>query len=123
MGRVHHPGSDHIPGTVYSPFDVTCHIWNNVEERGKRFKVAAIPAGAEVQFLEGESMRGHTQVNYWSIGKLRKHTARQGAGGSVRVTPNRHRDALPWQRAMLSFRSACEMKAGRERPGPPACTA
>jgi hypothetical protein len=38
-------------------------------------------------------------------------------------SPDRHRDALPWQRVTLSSRSAPEMKAARERPGPPACTA
>jgi hypothetical protein len=41
----------------------------------------------------------------------------------VTCAPDRHRDALPRHRASLSSRSAPEMKAGRERPGPPACTA
>jgi hypothetical protein len=41
----------------------------------------------------------------------------------VTYAPDRHRDALPRQRATLSSRSAPEMKAARERPGPPACTA
>jgi hypothetical protein len=36
--------------------------------------------------------------------------------------PDRHSDALPLHRATLSSRSAPEMKAARERPGPPACT-
>jgi hypothetical protein len=36
--------------------------------------------------------------------------------------PDRHRDALPRQRATPSSRSAPEMKAARKRPGPPACT-
>jgi hypothetical protein len=57
-----------IPG-VWSPFDVTCLTWDNVEERGKHCKVAAIPASAEVQFLEGESMCGASKVNCWCTGK------------------------------------------------------
>jgi hypothetical protein len=36
---------------------------------------------------------------------------------------DRHRDALPRQRATLSSRSAPKMKAARDKPGPPACTA
>jgi hypothetical protein len=35
--------------------------------------------------------------------------------------PDRHREALPGQRATLSSRSAPAMKAARERPSPPAC--
>jgi hypothetical protein len=37
--------------------------------------------------------------------------------------PDRHRDALPQQRATLSSQSAPEMQAAPERPGPPAYTA
>jgi hypothetical protein len=62
------PGQCAIPG-VWLPFDVTCLTWYDIEERGKHYKVAAIPASAELQFLEGESTRGETQVNCWSTGK------------------------------------------------------
>jgi hypothetical protein len=57
-----------IPG-VWSPFGVTCLTWDNVEERGKHLKVAAIPASSEVQFLEDKSTSGETQVKCWSTGK------------------------------------------------------
>jgi hypothetical protein len=49
-----------------------------------------------------------------------------GARPDTRVRaykPDQPRDALPRHKATLSSQSAPEMKAARERPGPPACTA
>jgi DNA-nicking Smr family endonuclease len=51
---------------------------------------------------------------------------RIGARPAARVAtyePDRHKNALPRQRATLGSRSAPEMKAARQRPGPPVCTA
>jgi hypothetical protein len=40
--------------------------------------------------------------------------------GLAAFAPDRHRDALPRQSAMLSSHSAPEKKAALKRPGPPA---
>jgi hypothetical protein len=46
--------------------------------------------------------------------------ARRPRRRNVLARHDRHRDALPRQRTTLGSRSAPEMKAARERPGPPA---
>jgi hypothetical protein len=56
-------------------------------------------------------------------GRARPRIGVPPAARVATYTPDRHRDALPRQRATLRCRSASEMKAARERPGLPACTA
>jgi hypothetical protein len=56
-------------------------------------------------------------------GRARPRIGARPAARVATFAPDRHRDALPRQRATLSSRSAPEMNAARERSGPPACTA
>jgi hypothetical protein len=68
--------------------------------------------------------RGARQAQTTSAeGRARPRIGVRPAARVATYAPDRHRDALPRQRATLSSQSAPEMKAARERPGPPACTA
>jgi hypothetical protein len=81
-------------------------------------------ATAHTQHQASQHPRTGRKTGLNHLGRGPGKTAHRGPEACVATyAPDRHRDALPRHRTTLSSRSAPEMKAARERPGPPAWSA
>jgi hypothetical protein len=94
-----------------------CHCTNTPHSRATRRE--AKPNQKPQTHTRGKRQASTTSAE----GRARPRIGARPAARVATYAPDRHRDALPWQRATLRSRSAPEMKAARERPGPPAWTA